>query len=340
MSNRSPHRALRFLEWFCPPELFEGIEGDVLEQYEMDCKVLGEKKAKRRLAWNVMKFFRPSILLRNKYSMRLTQTIMIRNYVKVASRNILKRKVYSFINAFGLSIGIAFCILIYLFIEDERSFDKFHTNKEYLFRIEAKSFDTWNEDPDNPFQTDAWLQTGLKQVLKDELPEIELATRINTNDGIIFHYGTLVFTEKVTFVDRDFFEMFSFPLLAGSKEKLFSDKSEVVITPDIAKKYFGAEDPLGKTITLDIQGEKSFTVSGIIDAPPANSSLDFRILVSQEHRPGYERNLTQWGNYTTPTFVQLHPNTDFKKLSANLDGLVQKYLGDRLERRRKESVMP
>jgi len=272
--------------------------------------------------------------------MRLTQTIMIRNYVKVASRNILKRKVYSFINAFGLSIGIAFCILIYLFIEDERSFDKFHTNKEYLFRIEAKSFDTWNEDPDNPFQTDAWLQTGLKQVLKDELPEIELATRINTNDGIIFHYGTLVFTEKVTFVDRDFFEMFSFPLLAGSKEKLFSDKSEVVITPDIAKKYFGAEDPLGKTITLDIQGEKSFTVSGIIDAPPANSSLDFRILVSQEHRPGYERNLTQWGNYTTPTFVQLHPNTDFKKLSANLDGLVQKYLGDRLERRRKESVMP
>jgi putative ABC transport system permease protein len=340
MSNRPSHRALRFLEWFCPSELFEGIEGDLLERYEIECKMLGETRARRLLAWNVLKFFRPSILLRNKFSMRLNQTIMIRNYVKVASRNILKRKMYSFINAFGLSIGIAFCVLIYLFIEDEKSFDQFHVNKENLFRIEAKSFDTWNEDPEKLFQTHAWLQTGLKQVLKDELPEIELATGINTNDGVIFHYGGLVFTERVTFVDRDFFDMFSFPLLAGRKEKLFSDKSEVVITPEIAKKYFGTEDPLGKTITLDIQGEKSFTVSGIIDAPPANSSLDFRILVSQEHRPGYERNLTQWGNYNTPTFVQLHPNTDLEKLSANLDALVQKYLGDRLERWRKESVRP
>jgi len=340
MSNRTSHRALRFLEWFCPPELFEGIEGDLLERYEIECKMLGEKRARRLLAWNVLKFFRPSILLRNKFSTRLNQTIMIRNYVKVASRNILKRKTYSFINAFGLSIGIAFCILIYLFIEDERSFDQFHVNKENLFRIEARTFDRWNENPEKPFQTEAWLQSGLKQVLKDELPEIELATRFNTIDEAIFHYGNLVFTEQVTFVDKDFFEMFSFPLLAGNKEKLFSNKSEVVITPAIAKKYFGTEDPLGKTIILDVQGEKSFTVSGIIEAPPANSSLDFRILISQEHRFGYERNLTQWGSYNTPTFVQLHPNTDLKRLSSNLDALVQKYLGDRLERWRRESVRP
>jgi putative ABC transport system permease protein len=112
--------------------LFEGIEGDLLERYEIECKMLGEARARRLLAWNVLKFFRPSILLRNKFSMRLNQTIMIRNYVKVASRNILKRKMYSFINAFGLSIGIAFCILILLFIEDERSFDQFHVNKDRL----------------------------------------------------------------------------------------------------------------------------------------------------------------------------------------------------------------
>lgn len=340
MNERPSHRALRFLQWFCPAELVEGIEGDLLEQFELDCKTLGERKARSHLTWNVLKFFRPSILLRNKYSMQLNQTIMIRNYVKIASRNILKRKMYSFINAFGLSIGIAFCILIYLFIEDEKSFDQFHANKENLYRIESRNFDTWNQDPEKPFQTHAWLQTGLKQVLKDELPEVELATRFNTHEATIFHYGSLVFTERINFVDKDFFKMFSFPLLAGNKETIFSDKSEVVITHEIAKKYFGAEDPLGKTIILDIQGEKSFTVSGIIQAPPANSSLNFAILISQEHRPGHDRNLTQWGNYNTPTFVQLHPNTDLKKFSANLDALVQKYLGDRIERWRKESVRP
>lgn len=265
---------------------------------------------------------------------------MIQNYVKVASRNILKRKMYSFINAFGLSIGIAFCILIYLFILDERSFDQFHANKENLYRIEAKSYDTWSEDPEKPFQRYAWLQTGLRQVLKDELPEVELATRFNSNEGRIFRYKDLAFTERVTFVDRDFFQMFSFPLLSGNREKIFSDKSEVVITPAIAKKYFGDEDPLGKTIIADIEGEKSFTVSGIIQAPPANSSLDFAILVSPEHRPGHDRNLTQWGNYNTPTFVQLHPNTDLKKFSANLDAIAEKYFGDRLEKWRKESVKP
>src|SRR5262245_53764257 len=128
MSKRPSHWALGFLEWFCPRALHEGIEGDILEQYEIDYRALGETKARRYLTINVLKFFRPSILLRNKYSMQLTQTIMIRNYLKVASRNILKRKMYSFINAFGLSVGIAFCILIYLFIEDERSFDQFHVN--------------------------------------------------------------------------------------------------------------------------------------------------------------------------------------------------------------------
>src|SRR4051812_22778366 len=83
---------------------------------------------------------------------------MIQNYLKVASRNIVKRKMYSFINAFGLSIGIAFCILIFLFIRDEKSFDQFHANKTNLFRMESKWFKTWEVDPKNPYQHDAYLQ--------------------------------------------------------------------------------------------------------------------------------------------------------------------------------------
>jgi putative ABC transport system permease protein len=124
-----PQLLLRFLEWFCPPALYEGIEGDLLEEYEADLKDKGKRKANLRLAFNVLKFFRPGIVLRNRVKMELINTIMVGNYIKVASRNIVKRKLYSFINAFGLSIAIAFCTLIYLFVQDEKSFDQFHENK-------------------------------------------------------------------------------------------------------------------------------------------------------------------------------------------------------------------
>ncbi len=171
---------------------------------------------------------------------------MIQNYLKVASRNIVKRKMYSFINAFGLSIGIAFCILIFLYIQDEKSFDQFHTNKLQIYRMEEKSFDTWQHDPANLTNYSAWLQTGLKQALKDEIPEVEMATRFSSGADGIFRYGDKVFTEKLTYVDGDFFNMFSFKLLSGNPAKLFQNKTDVVLTPEIAKKYFGDEDPIGK----------------------------------------------------------------------------------------------
>lgn len=339
--RRKPSQAtLRFLAWFCPPNLYESIEGDLLEQYEHDVDQFGFKIAERRLRWNVIKFFRPEIILRNKIEIHLNQTMMISNYVKVASRNIMKRKMYSFINAFGLSIGIAFCILIYLYIQDEKSFDQFHLNKDLIYRMEVRSFNTWQPNPEKPYDVHAWLQTALKQALKDELPEVKWATRFAPDVDGIFRYGDKVFTEKITYVDNDFFNMFSFPLLTGNKNKLFIDRSEIVLTPAIAEKYFGREDPLGKTIMLDVDGVKLLTVAGIIQAPPANSSLDFTILVPQENRREYERNLSQWSSYNTPTFVQLLPGTDMQKFSSNLDNLIKKYMGDMVEKWKKESSIP
>jgi putative ABC transport system permease protein len=265
---------------------------------------------------------------------------MIQNYLKVASRNIVKRKLYSFINAFGLSVGIAFCVLIYLFIIDEQSFDQFHVNKSRLFRLEANSFDTWQPKPDKQISRNAWLQTAIQPVIKDEVPEIEYVTRFNDDDGAIFRYDGKVFTEKVTYVDADFFKMFSFKLRSGNPDKLFKDKSEVVLTPAVVKKYFGESDPIGKIISIDHEGEKNFTVTGVIDPPPANSSLDFQILLLQDNRPGYARNVEQWGNFNSPTFFQITPNADMKSLDANLAKFTEKFMGEKVARWRKESPVP
>src|SRR6185295_20299892 len=107
--NSPPRFALRFLEWFCPPSLSEGIEGDLVEKFESDLDRVGEKRARRKFVWNTIRFFRPAILLRNTFSLQLINTVMLRSYFKMTYRNILKYKGYSFINIFGLSLGIACC---------------------------------------------------------------------------------------------------------------------------------------------------------------------------------------------------------------------------------------
>ena len=336
----SPQFALNILRRVCPPDLYEGIEGDLLEQFEVDVKVAGIKKARRRFMWNAIQFLHPSIILRNKFSFDLINTIMIGNYFKVAVRNIQKRKLYSFINAFGLSIGIAFCMLIYLFIMDEKSFDQFHENRSHIYRIEEKSFDTWQHDSPDPYRKSAWIQTGLKQVLKDELPEVVRATRYNNGETAVVRYNEKLFTESLTYVDDDFFRMFSFNLLKGNADKLFKNKSDAVITSEIAKKYFGDEDPIGKTLQISLQKEASFIVAGVIESPPVNSSLQFQIILPQEHRWGYERNLAQWGNFNTPTFVQLQSKVDLVSFKTNLDKLTDKYMGDQLKKWRAEATVP
>src|SRR5687768_5618538 len=134
-----PTWAGRLLKAICPEEVFEQIEGDLIELYNYDVKTGGEQKAKLKFIIAAVRFFRPGIIFRNRFKLGTNQPIMIGNYFKVAARNITKHKMYSFINAFGLSIGIAFCVLICLLIRDERSFDQFHVNKNQIYRMEGES---------------------------------------------------------------------------------------------------------------------------------------------------------------------------------------------------------
>lgn len=355
-----PKLAVNFLAWFCPASLHEGVEGDLLERFEEDLRSYEPsdrakpayrtgrrsdsqilRRARRKFIWNTLNFFRPEIILRNSLAFTLINTIMLGNYFKVATRNILKRKMYSFINAFGLSVGIAFCILIFLFIMDEKSFDQFHDNKSNIYRLEGKSYDTYPQNAKDPYYRSAYLMKGLLQAVKDELPEVTLGTRYNPSHNGIVRHKEKVFTEKeIAYVDADFFKMFSFKLLAGNPDKLFKGKLETVITPAVSKKYFGEENPLGKTLQVDVEGDKEFIVTGLIEAAPANSSLQYGILLPQENSPYYDRNVNQWGNFNTPTFVQLVPNTDLKKFKSNLDKAIQKHMGDKLEKWRKQAATP
>ncbi len=343
MSAEQPPRGFtKFIEWFCPTELLEGILGDLYEQFDEDCEHLGQKSARWRYRLNVIRFLRPGILFRNQLKINLFNNIMWSNYLKVATRNLYRKRLYSFINAVGLSIGVAFCGLIYLYIQDERNFDDFQENADRIYRIEEFAYNTWggNED-DDMYRYSAYMQTPLIPVIKEEVPQVEYATRFSPDGEAIFHYGDQIFNEQITFVDKDFFSMFSFPLIQGNKEKLFANKGEIVITPEIEEKYFEGEPALGRTVSLTIFGEvQSYMVTGIIEAPPANSSIDFKVLVPQENRPRYKDNLERWNNFNTPSFVMLRKDADMEQFDANLQAITDKYMAENLQRWRERSSLP
>lgn len=344
MNEHTPPRfALRFLEWFCPPGLYEGIEGDLLEEYDLDRSERGATTANIRLVFNVLRFFRPGIILRNRFTLKIINTVMLGNYLKVASRNIAKRKLYSFINAFGLSVAIAFCTLIYLFVQDEKSFDQFHEDKERIYRLHTTNFNSEKHaqaDP-HPFNSHAYLPAKMSEVMLDEMAEVESITRFTDYNSGIMSYGTNNFNQRFACIDSGFFRVFSFKILAGDHKNPLRTSSDVVLTPEVAKKFFGDEDPIGKTISVASNGtKKELRVTALIEPPPANSSIDFSMLVSFEAHPWFAQSREQWGNFSYPTFVKVRPNTNMDLFKVHLDTLTNKYLGERFKKWREREAIP
>ncbi len=326
-----PKYVYNLLSRLCPDYLWEGIAGDLEEQFVDDVDRYGTKKARRNYFWNALRFLRPGILLRNNLKLNTNNTIMVSNYLKTARRNMVKRKLFTFINAFGLSIGLAFSILIYLFIKDENSFDLFHVNGDRIYRIEEFAYKAWNPDPNDPYMQSAYMQLGLAPVLKDELGEVEYATRFNEGYSKVIKIGEKVVGEDVGYADNDFFKMFSFEVISGNSDQFLTQKHHAVINEEIANKYFEA-DPIGQTIQIDIEGEKEFEVVGVIQNAPANSSLNYNILIPQENKSRYQQSMENWGNFSTPTFVQLRSGSDFEQFKINLQGIRDKYMEESMKR--------
>ncbi|MBR9917641.1 FtsX-like permease family protein [bacterium] len=258
---------------------------------------------------------------------------MFKNYIKIAFRTLRKHKLYSLINIFGLTLGISCCILIYLFIQNEFSYDKFHDNAENIYRIEEINyyapkasiepnpfFDT--RSPEN-VRKSPWLPMPLGPALKDRIPEIEKYSRFDQNSYIVASVNQS-FEEEISFVESNFFEVFSFPLIQGAPESVLSEPNDMVITPQIADKYFGDVDPIGKTLTLLLSNtEHIFTVKGIAEPSPANSSIQYSVVVRIENKPGYERNMSRWNSFNTPLFVQLSPTANITEFEKKLNQFAE-----------------
>ncbi|HMB93669.1 MAG TPA: ABC transporter permease, partial [Rhodothermales bacterium] len=251
---------------------------------------------------------------------------MIKNYLKIALRNLSKQKAHAFINIFGLAVGVACCLLIMLFVQHEWSYDRFHSDADRIYRAWGK--EVYDED-ETFFYTITPLV--LAPTLEATFPEVEATVRVDLFNDLV-QRGDDAFTERIHMVDPNFFEVFDFPLQQGDPKTVLTNPNSVVLTPEMANKYFGDNDPMGQTLSIHVNDAyQEFVVRGIAEAPPTNSSIQFEMLVphaltQQLYGPNAHQS---WTNIFGETYVLLAEGTTGPMLEAKMPTMMQQALGER-----------
>lgn len=244
---------------------------------------------------------------------------MLKNYFKTLVRNMQKNKLHTAINVIGMSVAFTCSILLLLFVYQQLSFNKFHSNLNRLYEV-YNSYST-----EEGIKTNAEMGYPVAPTLKAEGIGIEKATRFKFG-GRSVKYKDKELDLLVKLVDNDFFSMFSFPLVKGNKENPLADLGSVVISEDVAAKLFGKENPVGKTISTNINGEwKSLIVSAVIKDFPDNSSIKYDVLARPELSPDYATDKEKWDNQHHPVYVQLSAGTTKTEVERQLRNVIKKY---------------
>jgi len=252
---------------------------------------------------------------------------MVKNYLKIAFRNLWRHRVFSFINIMGLTVGMTAFFLIFLYVKFELSYDSFHSKADRIYRVVCDiKTPTETINADGP----SW---AVAPHLKSEFPEVESTVRID-KASLLVRSGDIKFQEDNTlFADSSFFHVFDFKLLRGNPETALKEKFSLVFSETAAKKYFGNENPIGKTVLLT-EGKFVATVTGIMQDMPENSQIKGDMLVSMTTlTEQFNKDLdNQWGNYSDKAFILLKPGTNAKALQAKLPAFLERRDGDEMKK--------
>lgn len=248
---------------------------------------------------------------------------MFQNYFKVALRNILKHKFYSALNIAGLALGLASCFIIGLYILDELTYDKFHTDHENIYsvalhgRIGGQELHTSSSSP------------PIAQAMVTGIPGVEQGLRIRERGNLVMKYEDKAFTEtKALMTDSNFFQFFSFKLLEGQADKVLKEPNTLVMTTETAKRYFGEQDAIGKMVTVG-NDNVVYRVTGIAEVPPGNSSIQFDILLSGSGDQYLKSD--NWTGNGLYTYIRKTPKTSVDEINRKLEEFVRVHVGPELE---------
>jgi putative ABC transport system permease protein len=317
-SSKPPKIAERILHTLLPDEGWDTPCGDFEEYYKTIALEKGTARARLWYWSQVLKLIPAKIV--NTLYWRMT---MIRNYLIIALRNARSHKIYSSINIIGLSVGLACCILAFMHVHHELSYDRYHQDGDRIFRIaqnirkEAAELDT------------ARVAAPLIPAIRESFPEVESAARFQlaTWESLVERGETKYYEDWVMIAENDIFDVLTIPFIRGNPEKALERPRTVVITEKVARKYFGQEDPVGQTLHL---WGNPVEVTGVVTDYPKNTHLKYDVIISLT---GFERvwNLENWGWTGFYAYVKLNPHVDSETFGKKVGHIADVYARDKLE---------
>ncbi len=245
---------------------------------------------------------------------------MLKNYIKIAFRNLFKNKVYSFINIFGLAVGIACGLMILMFVNDELLYDRFHPDADRIYRIALE-----RSYPDRT-SSYAAIPMPVGRTMVQDYPEVEAATQITKAFPMSVRYEDEIFNERnILYADSSFFDVFGIIPDTGNPEHLLREPQTILLTPKMVFKYFGDEEPIGKQLELDIG---TFTVTGVVPPMPRNSHFNYDFIASLD-LPWLNEN--SWTGLATSQYIKLVNNADPIALENKIPAMIEQYAGDQIQ---------
>jgi len=243
---------------------------------------------------------------------------MLKNYLLTSWRTMIRHKGYSFINIFGLAVGMAACLLILLFVRDELSYDRFNQKADRIFRVAAHiRFGGQEGDIGS-------VPPPLAATFLQEFPEVEATVRFREQGNFIVRHGDRSFTEsRLVFADGSFFQVFTMPLRRGNPQTALAEPRTIVLSETAARKYFGAVDPLGRLLRLDNRDD--YRVMGVFRDIPPRSHFQFDMIASLDSLE--ESHQLRWDYNNFFTYLLLRPGNDAAALQAKLPAFIRKHVG-------------
>lgn len=317
-----PRWASRLIEWYCRPELAEDLQGDLNEYFQRNVQRKGLLRARLIYILDVFKFIRPYTVRAPKFINLLIQWIMIGSYLKTSGRNILRNKLFSTINIAGLAVSMSVGLLLIGLLSDMTQYDRFHQNGDRIYRV-ASQYQYLDHIDESRYASTSPM---AGREIRETIPGIEATALLFNGFGGDIKAGEKTVPLSGLYANEGFFDVFSFQLVEGNAATALKTPFSMVVTETAAKKLFGSESGLGKTVA---RGDQEYTITGVVKDPPKFSHLRFELLLSFSTREVTEKerwaNEMKWDNiWSGYTYLLLSKEANLDNIQRNLNVLAEK----------------
>ncbi len=312
-----PKLPLKFLKWFCNPDMVEDVEGDISELFSKRSKQ-NKLKAKLFFTLDVLLLFRPGMIREFEPINKLINFAMIKNYLKITLRNALRYKGFTVLNLLGLIVGIASSMLILLWVNDEVKMDKFHEQGDNIYQLFRNV-----HQGNGMISTNRAIPKPAADLMVEEYPEVNDLALLSWEMEVLMEIGDNATKEEGRIANQDFLNMFSFEVLLGDKNTALTEMNGVVITNTLAEKLFGTDwrdSVIGQNIRID--GEYDLIVSAVIEEPGSNSSLKFQWLGPAELFISANDWVNNWGNGSFGVYFTVDSEEDAKTVGERIKNVI------------------